>query len=212
MNSKSVEENTGPLIWHPLDKATQKTAPFYVGIYIMKHSEPFGRLRGSSDILYIGSTISSMRERLAGYLNPGPTQRTNIRINKMLQKYTIRIAWHETDNPKQLESKLLVRYFNEHDEQPPFNYQGPTATNRSPIKEPKRNITGNRELIITYLQKTPQGACDDCVSTRLNITPRQQVNQICNTLAKQGFIIRQRIKCPRCLTYKYVNKPPETAG
>ena len=212
MDSYSVEEHTGTLKWLPLNKTTQKTAPLYPGIYIMRLGKHFGRLRGTSDILYIGSTTSSIRQRLGGYFNPGPTQRTNIRINKMLQKYTIQVAWYETENPKKLETKLLEQYFEEHDEQPPFNYQGPINTKPSPTKTPIKNKIGNRELILTHLQENPQGACDDCISTRLNITPRQQINQICNRLGNQGLIIRQRTKCPRCTINKIVNKPLQTAG
>jgi hypothetical protein len=207
MNSKSVEEYIGPLHWHLLDKTTQKSAPLYTGIYIMKHIEPFGRLRGTSDILYIGSTTSSIRQRLLGYLNPGPTQRTNIRINKMLQKYNIRISWHKMDHPKELETQLLEQYYKEHDEQPPFNFQGPTNRNSSRTKAPIRR-TGNRELILKHLQENLHGACDDCISTRLNIKPRQQVNQICNRLANQSLIKRQRMKCPRCTKKMLVNRVP----
>ena len=206
MDSHSVEKHTGAMKWLPLNKTTQKTAPLYPGIYIMRLGKHFGRLRGTSDILYIGSTTSSIRQRLGGYFNPGPTQRTNIRINKMLQRYTIQVAWHETENPKKLETKLLEKYFKEHDEQPPFNYQGPTASKPSTKKPKTRDKMGNRERILKHLQENPPGACDDCISTSLDITPRQQVNQISNHLATQGLITRQREKCPRCKIRKLVNK------
>lgn len=50
----------------------------------------------------------------------------------------------------------------------------------------------NRERIITYLQANPDGVDDDELSTRLQIRPRQQVNQICRALEAGGVISRQK--------------------
>ena len=38
----------------------------------------------------------------------------------------------------------------------------------------------NAERIRTFLMRNYQNYCDDCISDLLNISPRQQVNQICN--------------------------------
>lgn len=37
-------------------------------------------------VLYIGKTTQALRVRINGYQNPGPTQSTNIRINKKLKE------------------------------------------------------------------------------------------------------------------------------
>ena len=102
----------------------------------------------------------------------------------------------------------VILVFEEHDEQPPFNYQGPTASKLSTKKPTTRDKMRNRERILNHLEITPPGACDDCISTSLDITPRQQVNQICNRLANQGLITRQHMKCPRCMILKLVNQIP----
>ena len=35
--------------------------------------------------LYLGKTIVSLRQRMASYRNPGPTQRTNIRLKERIR-------------------------------------------------------------------------------------------------------------------------------
>ncbi|HOS11574.1 MAG TPA: hypothetical protein PLL82_08930, partial [Candidatus Aminicenantes bacterium] len=47
--------------------------------------------------------------------------------------------------------------------------------------------------------------CDDCLSKELNITPRQQVNQICNKFAKAGKIMRNNSICDNCGKQKLSN-------
>lgn len=54
----------------------------------------------------------------------------------------------------------------------------------------------NTEKVLDYLEKSGKRLCDDCLSTQLEIRPRQQVNQICNRLAQQGNITREKALCP----------------
>src|SRR6266536_5614536 len=37
-------------------------------------------------VLYIGKTVRSLRQRMCGYQNPGPTQSTNIKGNKLIRE------------------------------------------------------------------------------------------------------------------------------
>lgn len=54
----------------------------------------------------------------------------------------------------------------------------------------------NREVIMQELNKIrPQVICDDCLSEALNIKPRQQINQICNDLARRNVILREKGEC-----------------
>ena len=48
----------------------------------------------------------------------------------------------------------------------------------------------NRERILDYLSRHPQGADDDQIAAALGIGQRQQVNQICRGLAASGIIAR----------------------
>ena len=111
--------------WHPFSEESVKSAPKQYGIYIfrMAQSKCFMRLKGESDILYIGSTEGKhgLRGRLQQYLRPGPTQWTNKRIREMAKKYDMEIGWCLCGEASNLELQLLHRYFKDHDELPPLN-------------------------------------------------------------------------------------------
>jgi len=127
MDSKQVSQiYKGISEWHPFNKETVKSVPGQHGIYIfrMAQSKRFGRLKGESDILYIGSTKGGrgLRGRLQQYLHPGPTQWTNKRIHEMAKKYDMEIGWCLCEEASNLELQLLHRYFEDHDELPPLNH------------------------------------------------------------------------------------------
>ena len=96
------------------------------GIYIfrMARGECFRRLKGESDIFYIGSAEGSrgLKGRLQQYLRPGPTQFTNKRIHAKVKKYGMEIAWCPFEEASNLELQLLHRYLEDHDELPPLNH------------------------------------------------------------------------------------------
>lgn len=126
MDSKQVSQICkGISEWHPFKKETVKSAPRQHGIYIFRiaQGKRFGRLKGESDIMYIGSTKGSrgLRGRLQQYFSPGRTQWTNKRIRAMAKKYSMEIAWYPYAEAGNLELQLLRRYFKDHDELPPLN-------------------------------------------------------------------------------------------
>jgi hypothetical protein len=53
----------------------------------------------------------------------------------------------------------------------------------------------NRDIILDFLQHNQGGCCDDCLSKATNIYPRQQVNQICRELDRQGLVTRSKGYC-----------------
>jgi excinuclease UvrABC nuclease subunit len=112
--------------WYPFNKQIIKNVPEDTGVYIIRKvgGQRFGRLRGESDILYIGSATSQggLKQRLQQYFSPGPTQWTNKRINEFAKKYSMEVAWCLLNEPKNFEDELLRQYLKEHDELPPFNY------------------------------------------------------------------------------------------
>jgi len=65
----------------------------------------------------------------------------------------------------------------------------------------------NSDYILEFLEEDySKQYCDDCLSTQLNIRPRQQVNQICRRLEQEGKIIRIRFRCDNCNKIKITNK------
>ncbi|MCK5580755.1 MAG: GIY-YIG nuclease family protein [Candidatus Omnitrophica bacterium] len=96
--------------------------PTVPGTYVLIFPKCFGRLKGKSNILYIGKSSKSLRQRLKFYFKPGPTQHTSKRINKFLKENKeIKISFITNNNPRVLEKKLLQNYFKDHDEYPPLN-------------------------------------------------------------------------------------------
>lgn len=69
----------------------------------------------------------------------------------------------------------------------------------------------NIDLILETLEELmPSFFCDDCLSKQVGITPRQQVNALCNKLNSQGLILRKKAPCARCGHLKLVNSLNET--
>jgi len=112
--------------WVSFNSQNVREIPQVIGVYVLRQADGklVGRLRGESDILYIGSTTSQggLRQRLMQYFHPGPTQWTNQRISSFLEKYTMDVAWCPSSEPINLEHDLLRKYLADHDELPPFNH------------------------------------------------------------------------------------------
>jgi len=180
--------------------------PAEPGVYVFRAADKrmIGRLKGKSDILYIGCSLKSIRRRLGFYFKPGPTQWTNIRINSLLNRYPVEIAYKISSAPKYEESKILLKYFEEHDELPPFNFSGGLKQRYSNDKKfPLKKKMTNEEKILSIIRQEDKGYCDDCLSLKSKVKPRQQVNQI---LRRRNDIVRVRAKCAGCGRIKIVNK------
>gem|GEM_PF-5921998 len=64
----------------------------------------------------------------------------------------------------------------------------------------------NRDKILNFLRANyDKGYCDDCLSARLEIYPRQQVNQICRQLYATKSIFRNIGTCTSCGRDKIIN-------
>ncbi len=55
----------------------------------------------------------------------------------------------------------------------------------------------NKEKIINFIKQHKQFYCDDCLSELTGVSPRQQVNQICNKNL-DIFDIREDLECYKC--------------
>ncbi|MEM0149194.1 MAG: hypothetical protein QW346_02935 [Candidatus Micrarchaeaceae archaeon] len=109
--------------WHPFESSLEY-ATNENGVYCMRLQEAICRVKGKSDIAYIGSATNGFKTRFRGYMNPGPTQKTNIRVKEFSRKYKLEVSFLVTDKPKFYESLLLEEYLADHDELPPLNHSG----------------------------------------------------------------------------------------
>ena len=127
MHSQDPHIKAHFLTWNLLNELKSNEIPRSQGTYILRLAggKSFGRLSGVSDILYIGSTINKLDERVYQMIHPGPTQSTNKRITRLIQKYQIEISWctllPNSLTPRKFEKCLLGDYEQDHDELPPLN-------------------------------------------------------------------------------------------
>ena len=103
-----------------LDYADKKAGVYEIR---MKDGRKFGRVRGESDIVYIGSTTKSFKSRFRGYMKPGRDQPTNQHVKWFSKKYEIEVAFLLIGKPRLYESLLIDTYIADHDELPPLNHQ-----------------------------------------------------------------------------------------
>ena len=58
-------------------------------------------------------------------------------------------------------------------------------------------MTTHREEILAFLEKEKRAYGDGCLAEKVEIQPRQQVNAICNGLAEESTIARERAWCDK---------------
>lgn len=85
------------------------------------------RLRGSTNILYIGKTTNLVRRFIKNYLN-GVGGLTTQRINRYFMKKgylnKVEVSWCEVKDYKKVEKELLESFEEEYHELPCWNRQG----------------------------------------------------------------------------------------
>lgn len=91
-------------------------------VYIWVTEKEIPRLRGKSNILYIGKTNRSLYRRHAKYAGTKRSRLNwNIYIHIRLNYGKIRIFYTKCKEPKKKESKFLSNYLKAHLEHPPLN-------------------------------------------------------------------------------------------
>lgn len=61
----------------------------------------------------------------------------------------------------------------------------------------------NAEIVAEFISKN-KNYCDDCLSKVLDIKPRQQINQICRKLEKDGSYHGEVGQCANCSKDKLI--------
>ncbi len=104
-------------------------------IYIFRSAKPVSRLRGESDVLYIGQTKGTLRSRyLASAKKMFSSKANSEKYEHILSEFgpiRISVASHKTFGETLLkaEGQLLWWYFQNHCEYPPLNYTKTSARN-----------------------------------------------------------------------------------
>jgi len=116
---------SGFINWYRFKEIEKNSIYKKKGVYILKYDKLFGRLKGESDILYIGHTTNFCDRFVKNYLNGtgGPTtQRIHNYLisNNYVDK--VKVSWIYTTN-FEIEIELREKYEKEHHEFPPWNRQ-----------------------------------------------------------------------------------------
>jgi len=106
--------------WYPLSPR-DIGIPDEPGIYEIRTDYEFGRLRGSSRVVYIGSTMNSLKQRLVHQRIKEPS-RTEKLLRKAGHALEFRFATAtDGETAKRMEAQRLMDYEREHWELPPGN-------------------------------------------------------------------------------------------
>lgn len=109
------------------EKALLALVPEHPGVYVLRCCRDYQLVKGSSDILYVGSATNAqgLKMRLRQYFHPGPSQRTNKRILAVVGECSdFEVAFVRTrsiPDAKMLEATILEVYERDHGELPPQN-------------------------------------------------------------------------------------------
>jgi len=130
MNSEGLE---GFSVWHDWSSVTVNKAPMKTGVYAFRlaHAERIRRLKGESDIVYIGATRKgnrTLRDRLRQHLRPRTDMKdVGVRLQRVvLEVGPLEIAWRDFQShtdAQWTEARLLAQFSDDHIEFPPLNQQ-----------------------------------------------------------------------------------------
>src|SRR5204863_8202312 len=62
-----------------------------------------------------------------------------------------------------------------------------------------------RDRLLEVLRQSERGLCDDCLSEKSGVVPRQRVYMLANELSKAGRTSRSKETCSSCGRHKFVN-------
>jgi len=165
MDSRSTEL-TDLVEWRQWKPQVVQSAPRKSGIYLFRMAQPFPRLKGMSDIVYIGCTTSqrTISDRLKDHLSVREIERNTAYYLERVQceVNAIEVSWKTFEKPtgaKDAERNLLEKYVADHIELPPLNRQASGQQVRI-VSELITRILPNKDFYLSYelvekLKKAP---------------------------------------------------------
>lgn len=132
MNSNDISEKLGSAVfkWLCFDSKGIEELPDCEGVYVirMAHGKTMGRLKGDSDIIYIG--CGKVKTRLSAHLNPRSDFADKGWLITLVKKeYKLEFGYFVSPIPANEELELLLGYLKEHLELPPLNRQTKRLSN-----------------------------------------------------------------------------------
>ena len=94
-------------------------------VYFFKSQKPVPRVKGESDILYIGKTKQSLNKRYFRYSDKLASNRSGKFYRYIIENYGgISLGYIKVDDPKNSEAKFFKEYCNTYLEYPPKSKVG----------------------------------------------------------------------------------------
>ena len=105
-------------------------------VYVFRTEKPIPRVKGESDVVYIGETKGTFRKGYLVNAKRFTSKLNSMKYQHILETYgPIRIAiadcYQFGDSSEQAEEQLLWAYFQNHCEHPPVNYTKPKIPNKA---------------------------------------------------------------------------------
>jgi hypothetical protein len=133
--------------WEEWDSDAVRKAPNLSGVYVFRLAEGFGRLRGRSDLVYVGCTTSTdgtIQRRLSDHWRAG-------RFRDVQKVGKLEVCWKKLTTAEEAskeEAKLLRTYVSDHIELPPINRKEEDVDTRKKI-----------EVLVEYIQADEKFKC-----------------------------------------------------
>jgi hypothetical protein len=137
-------------------------------------------------------------------------QSTNCRINRLIlneiEKGSRLDLWFRSELARKIAEAELISQL-----APAWNGAIPLLrpTRLTVVADPLPNLrrpSGSHAQLVLNLVFESLGLCDDCLSEKSGIRPRQQVNQLCRKLERSRELIRTQSSCAACGKIKTINK------
>ena len=104
-----------------MDGRTAERSPSSQGVYVIRtaNGTPVGRVKGESDLIYIGS--GHLKARLKAHLNPRSDLKDKWLISLIAKNMQLEVGLFAVEDLQKKESDLLWSYLVDHLELPPAN-------------------------------------------------------------------------------------------
>ena len=121
----SIDLNTFMRVFGDAEAGIEKNI-----VYVFRTEKPIPRVKGESDIVYIGETKGTFRKRYLVNAKRFTSKLNSMKYQHILETYgpiriTIADCYQFGDSSEQAEEQLLWAYFQNHCEHPPVNYTKP---------------------------------------------------------------------------------------
>jgi len=178
MNSREIAEKLGQpnYQWRCFDPSTVKRVPTSKGVYVIRlaHGKTRQRLKGESDVIYIGS--GNVKTRLSAHLNFRQDFKDKGWLIGLIARWCpLEFGSFAVASPAEAEQGLIIEFLKEHLELPPANRQ-----------RPRLSDFAKRDLLLQSLTPEQLGQLKNLVEKQRGPGARPKASDDTETPASHG--------------------------